>query len=125
MGRVSTAIWIGWLATFWLIAVLILSVLSYMRGLDVAVLAIVLIIQVVLIVLWTFWREMPLWMVALHGLILLALVLGLAITAPDSPLPDPLPSLPLPWLIVGLVPTGLAMLLAVLVAWNREHVIGA
>jgi hypothetical protein len=125
VGNVGRAVWIGWLATFWLIAMLILSVFSFMRGLDIAVLALALIVQVVVIMLWTFWREMPLWIVAFHGMILLALVLGLAITAPTAALPDPLPPLSLPWLIVGLVPTGAAMLLAVLVAWNREHVVGA
>ncbi len=124
MGRVGRAVRIGWLTTFWLIATLILSVLSHARGLDIAVLAIALLVQVVLIVLWTFWREMPLWIVAFHGMILLAVVLGFAITAPAATLPDPLPALALPWLAVGLVPAGVAMLLAVLVAWNREHVVG-
>lgn len=125
MGRLSTAIWIGWLATFWLIAVLVLSMLSYVRGLDPAVLAVALVVQVVLVVAWTLWRPLPLWIVAGHGLILLSLVLGLALTAPASVLPDPLPAIAAPWLSVGLVPVGLAMLVAALVAWNREHVVGA
>ena len=124
MGRIRGALWLAWLATFWLLAVLVLSMLSYVRGVDVVALAIALIAQVVLVVAWTLYRPLPLWIVAGHGLILLALVLGLAVTAPASPLPDPLPPLAAPWLLVGLVPTGVAMILAALVAWNREHVVG-
>lgn len=124
MGRTGTALKIAWLATFWLLVALVLSVLSYTGGLDVAVLGLALIVQVVLVVLWTFWRELPLWLVAFHAMILLALVLGLAITAPAPTLPDVAPALPVRWLWAGLIPTGTAMLLAVLVAWNREHAAG-
>jgi hypothetical protein len=125
MGNPRGGLWLAWLATFWLIGVLVMSMLSYVRGVDVVALAIALTAQVGVVIAWSLYRPLPLWIVAGHGLIMLSLVLGFVVTAPASPPPDPAPAIALPWMLVGLVPAGLAMIAAALVAWNREHVVGA
>lgn len=124
MGRVAAAIWIGWLAVVWLIAALAFSIVDYVRGLDPVTLAIGLVVQAVVVIVWTFWRGMPLWIVGGHGLILVGLALGLVVTAPSGPAGEMTFGSGLPWLVVGLVPVGLAMVIAALVAWNREHIVG-
>lgn len=124
MGRVATAIWIGWLAVVWLIAVLVLSIAGYVRGLDPVALAIGLVVQAVVVIAWTFWRGMPLWIVGGHGLILVGLALGLVVTAPAGPAGETMFGSGLPWLVIGLLPAGVAMILAAFIAWNREHIVG-
>ena len=124
MGRLGNAITLAWLATFWLIAVLVMSIVGYTRGLDVVALAIALIVQAVVVIAWTVYRPLPLWIIAGHGLILIALVVGLGITAPGAAVGQTLFGLNVAWLAVGLLPTGVAMILAALVGWNREHVVG-
>jgi hypothetical protein len=116
--RERLALDIAWLATAWLAVVLVVSIADYTRGLDVVALAIALPVQLAVVITWSLWARLPLWLVAGHGLILVALAFGLIIAGPAEPLPITGLGLAMPWLIVGLVPTGGAMIAAAWLHWR-------
>jgi len=106
-------------ATVWLAVALLLSLAYYTRGLDYLVIGLALAMQVSVLMAWDLLPRLPLWIVAGHGLIMVSLALGLVITAPAG---GPAPILAgLPWLVVGLVPAGLAMIIAAAVRWQRAE----
>ncbi|CAN5206439.1 hypothetical protein BH24CHL7_BH24CHL7_05800 [soil metagenome] len=116
--RERAALTIGWLATLWLAEVLVISMVEYTRGLDVAALALALPVQLFVVILWSLVPRLPLWLVAGHALILLGLGIGLVVAGPAGPMPAMPFGLPVPWLIVGLIPTGVAMIVAAAVHWR-------
>jgi hypothetical protein len=116
--RGRLALSLAWLATAWLVVVLLLSIANYTRGVDVIALAITLPVQVAVLVLWLAFPRLPLWIIAGHALIMVALGLGLLITAPAGQPAETLFGLELPWLLLGLVPAGVAMLVAAAVRWT-------
>ncbi len=107
-----------WLATAWLVLVLLLSVVNYTRGLDVVALAITLPVQLGVLIIWQIFPRPPLWLIAGHGLIMIALAVGLVITAPAGEPAKTILGLTVPWLVVGLLPAGAAMLLAAVLRWT-------
>lgn len=116
--RERLALDIAWLATTWLAIVLVVSIADYTRGLDVVALAIVLPVQLAVVITWSLWARLPLWLVAGHGLILVALAVGLIIAGPAEALPITGLGVAVPWLLVGLIPTGVAMIAAAWVHWR-------
>ncbi|MDP8903950.1 MAG: hypothetical protein M3N29_01310 [Chloroflexota bacterium] len=116
--------WLAWLATAWLLIVLLLSIFNYVRGLDPVVLLLALVAQITVLIAWLVYRPLPLWLVAGHGLIMLSLAFGLVIAAPPAPPAETLFGLRVAWLLIGLIPAGVAMILAALLHWDRSTVVG-
>ena len=103
----------AWLTTIWLLGVFLESIVVYNRGVDVVAVVIALIGQLVVTIAWTLYRPLPLWLVCFWALIVLSAVLGLVITVPGG--------FVMSWLVVGLVPSGVAMLIAAWLATERSH----
>lgn len=111
--RYRQARWLAIAAMLWLIVAWILSMIFYTRGLDFIVILLAGLAQLSVLIAWAiFRRALPGWLIAGHGLILLSLALGLVIIpgAPASPGSPAAPAVPL--LVLGLVPAGVAMILA-------------
>jgi hypothetical protein len=111
--RLRQARWLAVLAMLWLIVTWILSMVFYTRGLDFIVIFLAGLGQLSVLIAWATFRGLPGWLVAGHGLVLLALAFGFVVVPgpPGGPLPGA-PVLPAPWLVIGLVPAGVAMILA-------------
>ena len=105
-------LWLGWLGAVWLFAIFIASIVNYTRGIDVVALLVALIGQLVVVIAWTLWRPLPLWIVSGWGLIMVSAFVGLLITVPGG--------FVVSWLLIGIVPVGLAMLLAAIVTMDRS-----
>ncbi len=106
-------------ATLWLVVALWLSLVTDVRGLDRLALGLALAMQLTVVMAWDLFPRLPLWMVAGHGLIMVSLALGLLITAPGGG--SPMTPGGLPWHVVGLVPAGLAMIVAAALRWERSE----
>jgi hypothetical protein len=106
------ALWLAWLATLLLLVVFIASIVYYSRGIDTVAVLIALIAQLTVVIAWALYRPLPLWIPAGHGLILLSAVVGLLITAPAGHSVTTLGGIALSWMLIGLVPTGIVMILA-------------
>ena len=106
--------WLAIVVMIWLIAMWIVSMLYYTRGLDWAVIFLAGLAQLSVLIAWAVYRGLPGWLIAGHGLIMLALVIGLLIVPgpPTTPVADR--PLPVPLFVLALVPAGLAMILAAL-----------
>lgn len=113
MGGRRLALWIGWLGIVWLFAVFLASIVSYTRGIDMIAVLIGLLTQLTVVIAWTLWRPLPLWIVYFHALILLALVLGFVVTVPGA-------LNTLSWMYIGVVPVGIAMIVAAFLHWERS-----
>jgi len=111
-------LFISWLTTAWLVIVLEQSVVNFTRAIDVIALAAGLAAQLIVTVLWTFYPRMPLWLVWGHGLILLSLAIGLLIAGPPGTVDPTAFGLALPWLAIGLLPAGAAMVAAAAIRWR-------
>ncbi len=113
MGRARRrALWLAWLATLLLLVVFIASIVYYNRGIDTVAVLIALIAQLTVVIAWALYRPLPLWIPAGHGLILLSAVVGLLIAAPAGHSVTTLAGIALSWTPIGLVPTGIVMILA-------------
>lgn len=112
------ALWLAWLATLLLLVVFIASIVYYSRGIDTVAVLIALIAQLTVVIAWALYRPLPLWIPAGHGLILLSAVLGLLIAAPAGRSITTIGGIPLSWMLIGLVPAGVVMILAA--AMHRE-----
>jgi len=110
--RRAWAVWITWFAAVWLLAMFIASIVSYTRGIDVVALVIALIAELTLAIAWSIYRPLPLWMVYFLGLILWSAVVGLWITVPGGPTVS--------WLELGILPAGVATLVAAFIATDRS-----
>jgi hypothetical protein len=108
----NRGVWLAWLGAIWLFAIFLASIVSYSRGIDVVALLVALLGQLTLAIAWLLWRPLPLWIVSGWGLIMLSAVLGLLITVPGGFFVS--------WLMVGIVPVGLAMLVAALIEMERS-----
>jgi hypothetical protein len=106
------ALWLAWLATLLLLVVFIASIVYYNRGIDTVAVLIALIAQLTVVIAWALYRPLPLWIPAGHGLILLSAVVGLLIAAPAGHTVTTVSGIPLSWMLIGLVPTGIVMILA-------------
>lgn len=111
-GNRRLALWIGWLGVLWLFVVFLVSILAYTRGIDTIVVLMALLAQLTVVIGWALVRRLPLWIVFFHGLIMLALVIGFVITAGAAGFT---------WMFVGLIPVGVAMLVAGLLHVERAH----
>ena len=100
------AIWLAWLTTAWLVVTFVLSIVYYVRGIDVVVIGLALIVQIVVLIAWLVYRQLPLWILAGHGLIFIGLALGLVISGPAGQFSGT------PWMYLALVPAGVAMIVA-------------
>lgn len=108
-------------ATIWLAIALWLSLAHPTRGLDYLVLGLALFMQVAVVLTWDFLPRLPLWVIAGHGLIMVSLAVGFVISAPAGAVAPGVSIVPpAPWLVVGLVPTGLAMIVAAALHWQRS-----
>jgi hypothetical protein len=119
--RQDWSVLLAGLATLWLALVLWLSFAQSARGLDQLVIGLGLFMQVSVLMAWDLFPRLPLWIIAGHGLIMISLVPGFLITAPAAGVPAPgvlVP--PVPWLVVGLLPAGLAMIAAAALRWVRS-----
>jgi len=105
-------------ATIWLLVAFWLSLTSEMSGIDRIALGLALAMQLSVLLAWDLLPRLPLWTVAGHGLIMVSLALGLIITAPAGA--PPAFGLAVPWYVLGLVPAGLAMILAAAARWQRS-----
>jgi hypothetical protein len=103
---------VAWLATLLLLVVFIASIVYYNRGIDTVAVLIALIAQLAVVIAWAVYRPLPLWIPAGHGLILLSAVVGLLITAPAGRATTTLGGIPFSWMLIGLVPAGIVMMLA-------------
>ena len=112
------ALFIAWLTTAWLLIVLEQSVVNFTRAIDVFALGIGLAMQLIVAVLWSWYPRLPLWLVWGHGLIMFSLAIGLLIAGPSGPLEPTAFGLALPWLAIGLLPAGLAMVVAAAIRWR-------
>lgn len=113
MGRARRrALWLAWLATLLLLLVFIASIVYYSRGIDTVAVLIALIAQLTVVIAWSLYRPLPLWIPAGHGLILLSATFGLLITAPAGHSVTTIGGIPLSWMLIGLVPAGMVMILA-------------
>ena len=115
--RESSSALLAGAATIWLVVALWVALVSDVRGVDRLAIGIALAIQLGVILAWDLVPRLPLWIVAGHGLITISLALGLVITAPAGATAF---GLPVPWYVLGLVPAGLAMILAAAVRWQRS-----
>lgn len=104
-------------ATIWLVVTFWLSLTNEMSGVDRIAVGLALGMQLTVLLAWDLFPRLPLWIVAGHGLIMVSLALGLVITAPAGVTPPF--GLTMPWYLLGLVPAGLAMILAAAVRWQR------
>jgi hypothetical protein len=116
--RERLALDMAWLATAWMAVVLVVSIADYTRGVDVVALALALPVQLTVVIGWSLFARLPLWLVAGHGLIMLALGIGLVIAGPPLAPPSELLGLAMPWLVVGLIPSGAAMIVAAWMHWR-------
>lgn len=105
-------------ATIWLLVAFWLSLVNQLGGVDRLAIGIALAIQLGVIMTWDLFPRLPLWIVAGHGLITVSLALGLIIAAPVAP--AAVFGLALPFYVLGLVPAGLAMMLAAAARWERS-----
>lgn len=110
-GNRRLALWIGWLGVVWLFVVFLASIVAYTRGIDMIVVLMALLAQLTVVIGWALVRPLPLWIVFFHGLIMLALVIGFVITAGAGGFT---------WMYIGLVPVGVAMLVAGLLHVERS-----
>jgi hypothetical protein len=119
--RQDWSVLLAGLATLWLVLVLWLSFAQSARGLDQLVIGLALFMQVSVLMAWDLVPRLPLWIIAGHGLIMISLVPGFLITAPaaGAPVPGALVP-PVPWLVIGLLPAGLAMIAAAALRWVRS-----
>lgn len=98
---------VGGLSTFAALAM----VEATPRWIDVTVLWIAAALQLGLLLTWIFIPRLPKWIVAGFGLVLIATGIGVIITAPV-----PEGAGMTPWALIGLVLTGIATIVATLVA---------
>ncbi|HUG47299.1 MAG TPA: hypothetical protein VMP67_02690 [Candidatus Limnocylindria bacterium] len=96
-------------ATIWLLVTLWLTLADGLRGVDGVAIALAFALQLPLLMAWDLYPRLPLWIVAGHGLIMVSLAVGLLITAPAGSSPT---LAGVPWHVVGLVPAGVAMMVA-------------
>lgn len=106
-------------ATIWLLITLGWAVAIGGRPIDAAVLAIAFVMQLTVVMAWDLLPRLPLWIVAGHALIMLSLTLGLVITVPAAQFGAGQAGVP--FHVVGLVPAGVAMLLAAWLHWERAE----
>jgi hypothetical protein len=116
------ALWLAWLATLLLLVVFIASIVYYSRGIDTVAVLIALIAQLTVVIAWALYRPLPLWIPAGHGLILLSAVVGLLIAAPAGRSITTIAGIPLSWMLIGLVPAGIVMIVAA--AMHRQPSVG-
>jgi hypothetical protein len=112
MERSSRGAWLSWLGVAWLLGVFIASIVDYHRGIDAAGILVAFIGQVAVAIAWTLYRPLPLWVPAGWGLIMLSGYVGLLITIPGG--------FDVTWSLVGLVPTGLLMILTAILEMDRS-----
>ena len=105
-------------ATIWLVVTFWLALTNPMSSVDRIAVGLALAIQLTVLLAWDLFPRLPLWIVAGHGLIMVSLALGLIITAPAGG--PPAFGLEVPWYVLGLVPAGLAMILASALRWQRS-----
>ena len=105
-------------ATIWLVVAFWLALTNEMSGIDRIAVGLALAMQLSVLLAWDLFPRLPLWIVAGHGLIMVSLALGLIITAPAGA--PPTFGLAMPWYVLGLVPAGLAMILAAAARWQRS-----
>ena len=111
MGNRRLALWISWLGTFWLLGVFLASIVYFTRGLDTIAVLVALLAQLTVTIGWALIPRLPLWIVFFHALIMLSLVVGFFITAGAGGFG---------WMLIGLIPVGVAMLVAGLVHLERS-----
>lgn len=114
------ALWLAWLVTLLLLIVFVASIVYYSRGIDTVAVLIALIAQLTVVIAWSLYRPLPLWIPAGHGLILLSAVLGLLITAPSGQSTTTIGGFVLSWMLIGLVPAGVVMILAAALHGSRS-----
>lgn len=85
------------------------------RSIDVVVLWLAGLLALGLLLTWIFIPRLPRWIAAGFGLILMATGLGVIITAPV-----PAGAGTVPWALIGLLVTGLAMIIAAAVHGSDE-----
>ncbi len=123
--RYRQARWLAVAAMIWLIVTWILSMIFYTRGLDFAVILIAGLAHLSVLIAWAVFHGLPGWLIAGHGLILLALAMGLLIVPGPPVLPGAGATPPMPLFVLALVPAGVAMILAALLrrapAGNLAH----
>ena len=112
MERGNRGPWLSWLGVAWLLGVFIASIVDYHRGIDAAGVLVAFLGQVGVAIAWTLYRQLPLWIPAGWGLILLSGYVGLLITIPGG--------FDVTWSLVGLVPTGLLMILTAILEMDRS-----
>ncbi|CAN5858222.1 hypothetical protein BH24CHL6_BH24CHL6_07280 [soil metagenome] len=105
-------------AAIWLLVTVWLTLANGLRGVDGLAIALALATQLALLMAWDLLPRLPLWIVAGHGLIMISLAVGLLITAPAGSSPT---LAGVPWHVVGLVPAGVAMILAAALRVRRTE----
>jgi hypothetical protein len=106
-------------ATIWLLIALGWALASEARPVDALVIALAFVLQLTVVMAWDLLPRLPLWLVAGHALIMLSLTVGLVITVPAAQFGAGQAGVP--FHVVGLVPAGLAMLLAAWLRWERSE----
>lgn len=114
------ALWLAWLVALQLLVVFIASIVYYSRGIDTVAVLIAFIAQLTVVIAWALYRPLPLWIPAGHGLILLSAVLGLLIAAPAGHSVTTIGGIPLSWMLIGLVPASIVMILAAALHGGRS-----
>jgi hypothetical protein len=105
-------------ATIWLLIALGWALAIEARPVDALVIALAFVLQLSVVMAWDLLPRLPLWLVAGHALIMLALSLGLLITVPAE---FGTGQAGVPFHVVGLVPAGIVMLLAAWLRWDRSE----
>jgi hypothetical protein len=106
-------------ATIWLLIALGWALAIEARPVDALVIALAFVLQLMVVMAWDLLPRLPLWLIAGHALIMLSLALGLVITVPAAQFGAAMAGIP--FHVVGLVPAGLAMLVAAALRWDRSE----
>jgi hypothetical protein len=106
-------------ATIWLLIALGWALAIDARPVDALIIALAFAMQLTVVMAWDLLPRLPLWLIAGHALIMLSLSLGLVITVPATQFGAG--QVGVPFHVVGLVPAGLAMLLAAWLRWERSE----